>query len=347
MFMKKKMKIFIWICFLFIFNQSVVANIIGNDSLITIKYGIFLKKISPDFKEGKFNAEFYWWVIFQNDSTKTGVSNEEILNLEYVNGFECEIGGVINEIQEKKELSPNLFYYTGFHQGTFYFNPDFKMYPFDIQTLNISVENSLLSINKLRFIPDSGSYLLSNQKKNNWGISYDIINNNNANYKFFKTEITSGIGIYNSNFGDPTFEPQSKYGRIIISVFINRSFAPYISKLLIPLMIILLLVYFVFFLPPEKIDISAGLTVTSLLSAIAFQLAVSGELPEIGYIIYIDKIFYTCYFLIAIGLAQSLITFYLDDSGDEKKKKLAVNLDLLFRYLFPIIFISSVILFAI
>ena len=345
--MKEKFKIFIWIFFSFFNNQSIVANSISKDSIITVKYGIYLKKINPDFKEGKFNAEFYWWAIFKNDKAKTGVTNEEILNLEYVNGFECEMGGITKEIQESKELSPNMFYYTGFHQGAFYFNPDFKMYPFDVQSLNITVENSLLPINSLRFVPDSGSYLLSKQKKNNWGISDDIINNNNANYKFFKTEITSGIGIYNSNFGDPTFEPQSKYGRINIGVFINRSFAPYISKLIIPLMIILLLVYFVFFLPAEKIDISAGLTVTSLLSAIAFQLAVSGDLPEIGYIIYIDKIFYTCYFLISISLAQSLVTFYLDDSGDEKKKKLAANLDILFRILFPIVFFSSVILFAI
>jgi hypothetical protein len=112
-------------------------------------------------------------------------------------------------------------------------------------------------------------------------------------------------------------------------------------------MIILLLVYFVFYLPAEKIDIAAGLTVTSLLSAIAFQLAVSGELPEIGYIIYIDKIFYTCYLLIALTMAQSLVTFYLDDSGIESQKLKAKKIDLVFRFLFPLLFFTATILFAI
>lgn len=49
--------------------------------------------------------------------------------------------------------------------------------------------------------------------------------------------------------------------------------------------------YFVFFLPAEKLDIAAGLTVTSLLSEIAFQTAMSTDIPAIGYITYIDKVF--------------------------------------------------------
>ena len=101
-----------------------------------------------------------------------------------------------------------------------------------------------------------------------------------------------------------------------------------------------------FFLPAEKLDIAAGLTVTSLLSAIAFQTAMSTDIPEIGYIIYIDKVFYTCYFLIALSMAQSLITYYLDFSGEEKKVKLASQIDYIFRFLFPLLFFAAVILFA-
>jgi hypothetical protein len=103
----------------------------------------------------------------------------------------------------------------------------------------------------------------------------------------------------------------------------------------------------VFFMPAKKIDIAAGLTVTSLLSAIAFQLSISGELPEIGYIIYVDKIFYTCYFLIAASMALSLYTYYLDASGVKEKRKLADRIDVICRIVFPLIFLLSLILFAI
>ena len=186
-----------------------------------------------------------------------------------------------------------VFFAMGFHQGEFYFTPNYSMYPFDEQILDIIVENSLFPSSELIFISDTSSY-----------------------------------------------------SRIKASILINRSFLPYISKLIIPLIIILILVYFVFFLPAEKLDIAAGLTVTSLLSAIAFQTAMSTDIPEIGYIIYIDKVFYTCYFLIALSTAQSLITYYLDFSGEEKKVKLASQLDYIFRFLFPLLFFAAVILCA-
>ncbi len=69
---------------------------------------------------------------------------------------------------------------------------------------------------------------------------------------------------------------------------------------------------------------AAALTVTSLLSAIAFQFSVNSDLPEIGYLIYVDKIFYTTYFLIAVAMVESLWTFFLDATGDDSKKNLAV-----------------------
>ena len=313
---------------------------------IKIRFGIFVKKISPEFKESRFKTEFYWWIRFENDSNVTGISNDEILNLEYVNGVETGVDIFKDEIIEEKEISPNSFYYHGFHQGDFYFSPDFRMYPFDKQKLHISIENTLLAETDFVILPDEESYLRSNQLPHLKGLSSDLINQERESYGVLKSEILSGVGVYNTDFGDPEFSPISNYSRIDTVIYLERPIIPYISKLIIPLIIILLLVYYVFFLPPDKIDISAGLTVTSLLSAIAFQLAIGSELPDIGYIIYSDKVFYVCYFLIAISMAQSLYTYYLDVTGDEKKMKLAVNLDILFRFIFPILFFVPVILMA-
>lgn len=313
---------------------------------IIVKYGLYIKKISPDFKEGKFNAQFYWWIKFKNDSTKSRISNDEIMNLEYVNCFDCEVGSIKNEIQEKRDLGNNEYYYTGLHQGTFYFNPDFRAYPFDVQSLNISLESSLFQAEQLKIVPDTNSYISSEQDSKFWALSFDLIQDKNATFNFHQTKISTGLGIYQTDFGDPEFEPKTAYSRITTTVLIDRSFTPYISKLMIPLFIILLLVYYVFFIPADKIDIAAGLTVTSLLSAIAFQLSVVGEMPEIGYIIYMDKIFYSCYFLIAVSMAQSLLTYYLNESEEPYKKRLAIRLDILFRFLFPVLFFSSLILFA-
>jgi len=317
----------------------------GSQAPIKVEYGIFIKKIVPDFKEGKFYSEFYWWLKFTNDTTRSSWKNSDITNIEYINAHESEIGSFANEVQEIKNIGSNRYYYTGFHQGDFYFNPDYTSYPFDEQILNITMENSLIPENELELVIDTSSFIASKSSKQHYGLSNDLMNNKSINFNIDKTKITTTTGLYNSNFGDPEFPSETRYSRINISVIIKRSFVPFISKLIIPLAIILFLVYFVFFIPADKIDIAAGLTVTSLLSAIAFQLSVNGDLPDIGYIIYIDKVFYSCYFLIAITMAQSLYTFYLDKTEIPEKVRLAKRIDVISRYLFPIIFVASIYLF--
>jgi len=346
--LKQEMKIKTFLLIIFLISLSYVANASSPKPPIIVKYGIYIKKITVDFQNGKFHAEFYWWALFNNDTSITGYTNDDILNFEYVNGINYKIGGIKNEIQLAKNLGNNNFYYTGLHQGDFYFSPNFKRYPFDKQKLDIIVENSLIPDDELVFMIDSSSYIKSNQDKNFWGLSNELLSNNTKEtYKLFKTDLNVGKSTYNSNFGDISLPYQSFYGQITTSIFINRSFLPYISKLFLPLIIILFLSYFVFFLPTHKIEMSASLNVSAIFCATAFQLAISRSLPDIGYIIYVDKIFYTCYALIALSLTQSLTTFYLDSSGEGKKKIKAHKLDIIFRYIFPFLLIAAVILFAI
>ena len=338
----------LFILIFLIYLQSALNNPAYAQSKTPFKmhYGIFLKKIVPNFKDASFYAEFYWWTRFTNDSTKTGISNDEIMALQYVNGNEAEIDAFANEVQEIKHLGNNEFYYTGYHQGDFYFHTNFEEYPFDKQKLNIEIEHSILPDDKLIIEPDISSYTYSKMDTNFFGISNDLLINSMISLKIYKSSIAPGSCVYNSNFGDPDFSPASNYSRLTFSVYLERIVIPYITKFFIPLGIILLLVYFVFFIPPDKLDMAAGLTVTSLLSAIAFQFTINGDLPEIGYLIYVDKVFYLTYILIVLAMGESLYTFYLDLSGDEKKKKLAQQIDLAFRFLFPLIFILSSYLFT-
>lgn len=315
---------------------------------IVVKSGIFIKNITPDFKSSSFKAEFYWWLIFENDTTKTGISNDDILKIEYVNGIGVEPNAIKNEILYETNPAPNTYYISGYHQGDFYFNPDFRMYPFDKQVMDIILENAQFASDQLVIHPDTSSFKRSKQDDKFRTLSNDILNKNDSrSFHIYKTAIKEEVALYNSDFGDVSLDENSAYGRIIYSIFIDRSILPYISKFVIPLMIILLLVYFVYFLPAEKIDIAAALTVTSLLSAIAFQSSINSDLPEIGYVIYVDKLFYTSYFLIAISMALSLWLYNLDMHKDNPSNVVLANRVLkTTRIMFPITFILAVILFA-
>ena len=339
----KRIKLFRINIFLLFISVICQANSLNatNPKPIVLKYGLFIKKIVPNFKEGTFHAEFYWWLKFKNDSTSTDWSNDDILELEYTNACQFESGSFKDEIQETKAFEDQNWYYSGYHQGDFYFNPDFSNYPFDKQVLNITLENIIIPMDQLLIELDTASYVKSHQKADQYGLSADVVNNKSINFRIRNSLITSSQGEYDTDFGDPEFPAHSKYSRLNVAITIDRSFVPFITKLVIPLAIILFLVYFVFYIPSEKIDIAAGLTVTSLLSAIAFQLSINSDIPEIGYIIYIDKVFYACYFLIAMAMAESLWTYYLDKTQDPKKVVLAIRVDIIARILFPLIFLAS------
>jgi hypothetical protein len=308
-------------------------------------FGVYIKKINLDYKNNTFYTEFYWWLKFTNDSTKTGISNEDILELEFTNSFEEPVGKFKEGIQEIKNLDNSKYYCSGYHQGNFFFNCNFEDYPFDKQKLIIEIENSLLTNDQFVIIPDENSYQRSQMSKNFWGISQNLLQRKRANFNINSCSIFSTEKVYNTDFGEFNYPKNSVYSCLNHKILIERNIVPYITKLFIPLMIILLLVYFVFFIPPDKLDMAAGLTVTSLLSAIAFQFSINTDLPEIGYLIYVDKVFYSTYFLIVLAMAESLWTFYLDHSGVPAKIKLAKILDIISRILFPIIFFGYSILF--
>jgi len=211
--------------------------------------------------------------------------------------------------------------------------------------LTIELENSLLTKDQFIIIPDKSSYQRSRMNRNFWGISQNLLERKKVNFTINSSGIYSINNTYNTDFGDINYPNNSVFSCLIHKILIERNIVPYIAKLFIPLMLILLLVYFVFFIPADKLDMAAGLTVTSLLSAIAFQFSINNDLPEIGYLIYIDKVFYSTYLLIVLAMAESLWTFYLDRSGEPNKVKLAKTIDILSRIVFPIIFFSLSILF--
>ena len=111
-----------------------------------------------------------------------------------------------------------------------------------------------------------------------------------------------------------------------------RNYGAYLIKILIPLLIILVLAYLVFFVPARDLDVAVGLTVTSVLACIAFQLTVADDLPSIGYIVTSDRIFHLCYFMIMTAMAETVYTDNLEKRGREST---AAGIEHWARFLYP------------
>lgn len=297
-----------------------------------IYVGYYMKSILIDSKEEKAAIDFYYWYRF--DIPKDTSLIKTLASVEYVNGDLQS-----NEVHETKIIG-NQYYIAGRAKGEFGFIADYTAYPFDKQIIPIQLEHTMLTSDQVEIVVDSQSYLNSGVSGDKWGLSPDL---NFKDMIFVKSLFQSDSRLYNTNFGDFTLtDYQSKYSQMSCNIYVKRNSIPYMLKFLIPLIIILGLAYLVFFIEADNLELACGLTVTSLLAAIAFQWTVSDDLPNVGYLSCADKVFYLGYVLIMLAMVQTVWTYHLEKSG---KEKLALRMEMAGRWLFPILFFGVTAIF--
>lgn len=320
------------IFFLILF--ALLYTTLANAQPLKVYFGIYINSLSVNYKNSSFTADFYWWFRYESNLEKYKLKKEDVESFEYVNCLDIK-KSVLEDLQDSSlNQSRNEFYLTGRTKGTFTFSPDFKDYPIDVQKLSVQIENIKLESKKLLLVMDTLSYAKSNLAKDKWGMSKEMANKEISNFRIDKSYFRVVNYTYDTDFGEVSLnQPESEYSRIEYVVEYSRNAISYLMKIIIPLFIILLLAYLVFYIPADRIDVAAGLTVTSLLGAIAFQITCSSDISDVGYLTYLDKVFYVSYLLIAYAMAQSLYTYYLE-LGDEKRKRISYNIEIISRYAF-------------
>jgi len=314
------MKIKATLFFIFIASTNLYSQ------QVNALFGIYIKNLTVDQKNGAFYADLYWWLKLP--STLDSVQLKEYSKIEFVNGSE-----IFNSEVEAKRTK-DVVYITGYCKGEFKFDPDYREYPVDIQKLPIIIESVNLPENLVKLIPDTASV----SKTNLIGLDETI---SLPSYKIIQAGYQKELKLYKSNFGDPDFSKEMSYSRITYEIKIERDSESFILKILIPNLLLLVITYLVFFIPPNQLEVAVGCTVTSLLASIAFQLTINGNLPDIGYLTNADKLFHLFYLLITIALVQTVISFHFDRQGN---KKFSHALEIGGRIVFPIILISGILL---
>jgi hypothetical protein len=279
---------------------------------------------SVDARAESFYADLYLWLRFPLGNEER--AKEIIEKLEPVNGkFDSR------DLVDDKVVGQER-YVCYRVTGTFFFIPDLKNYPFDTQLLPITVENSSLEMEDMVFVDDKISYEKSGTPEVRWGLSPTL---SIPDYTLKHVERALSESKYPTNFGDPSKKQEgTHYSRFSLKVSFVREYWSYAFKILIPLLIILAMAYLVFFLPPAQLDTAASVAMTALLSTMAYNVAVSQQMPEIGYLVLSDKFFISTYLLLLLTLAQTFVSFILDTNG---RQSAAAKLDIAARWAFPVL----------
>jgi hypothetical protein len=117
-----------------------------------------------------------------------------------------------------------------------------------------------------------------------------------------------------------------------LSIEASRKPGYYILKVLVPLMLIVMMSWAVFWINPEKFGPQIGISATSMLTLIAFQFALSAVLPKLSYFTVMDRLILGATVLVFLSLVEATVTAVL---VTRDKKELALRIDATCRWLFP------------
>jgi hypothetical protein len=132
-----------------------------------------------------------------------------------------------------------------------------------------------------------------------------------------------------------------EFSRMRFEIEVRRMSGYYVWKVLLPLVIVVLISWIVFYMPNEALGRRAAVSSTGVLTVIAYQFVVSGSLPRVPYLTQMDRM--TLLSVATIG--ATMLVNMLVDRAKRTSAERALKIDRASRGLFPLVYFSMLALF--
>jgi Neurotransmitter-gated ion-channel ligand binding domain/Neurotransmitter-gated ion-channel transmembrane region len=119
---------------------------------------------------------------------------------------------------------------------------------------------------------------------------------------------------------------------------LKRESAFYVWKVILPLLLMVFLSWAVFWVETGELASQVQIVVTTVLTIIAFAFAISGSLPRVPYLTFIDKFFLTCYVFVFMAMIE-LMSVHL--SRRSRGAELAEKIRRHSRWAVPVAFLIT------
>ncbi len=107
---------------------------------------------------------------------------------------------------------------------------------------------------------------------------------------------------------DNRFGRSGTYSHYDVVIGMARDWRFYAWKLGVPLLLIVLMAYGVYYIPPTGVAQQVALGMTSMLTLIAYMLTLGGSLPKISYLTRADRLFVGCAIIVFLGLLKAIVS---------------------------------------
>lgn len=286
------------------FATPIFGQVAGDGAPNTVTVGAFVNDIQAlDLREHSYAMDLYiWfrWKGFDFDPTET---------IETVNPN--ELWGQVKEPQYETpvELPSGESYQVIRIQGRFSHKFFFDNYPYDRQILTAEFEDAVREINRLKFIVDQESMALHPKL---------VL----PGFRIGRPQLIVEEFQYPTTFGDTRQQTPDRYSRMRIEIPIRRPLLTSSLKMLLPVLCVVLGASLMLRLKVTWVDARIGIGITALLTVVAIQLAANDTMPNVDYLVLMDKIHLAAYAYVLIGLGVVLTTVrHVDGDSIERGER--------------------------
>jgi hypothetical protein len=203
---------------------------------------------------------------------------------------------------------------------------DFRKFPFDSQTLAFEIWSEFPS-SIVSLVPYEAA--MSEHKENLFNFQED------------EGIVIPGWNLKEVNYYAYKFEEPDEYSYqgFILELEVERISKYYIFKIFLPILLILMVSWSVFWIHPKQIEAKVNITIVALLTLIAYNLIMDQEIPKLEYITFMDAFIFITYLFTAGATILCVYSYY---RYIKYRKK--VNLvDYYSRFLGPIFYVISIV----
>ena len=223
----------------------------------TVYTGIYVTSIHDiDFKQKEYSVNFWLWLKYKNKS------------FDFFQNLEVPQAKSVVKSFFTTDTSDGQVYMLMKIQCVMKDSWRISNFPFDRQTLRLSLENSQFDSHDLVFAPDTlGKHYDPRFTLSGWKI--DSFN------------VSAGTKIYETGFGDESLDkPRTEYSAYRVKIGLNREAGGLFWKMFLGMYLAFLIAYVCFYIHPDGIDSRFGLSVGSLFAVIGNKYIIDSALPE-------------------------------------------------------------------
>lgn len=190
---------------------------------------------------------------------------------------------------------------------------ELKSFPFDSQRLKLTLANVGFGMRSVRLLPSPNSGIAEQFSMPDWKVT---------GWDFVAVEL-------------PIEEDAAQVKGMVFSLDVKRDTSYFKYKVILPLILIVMMSWMVFWIDPSLVATQISVSVTAMLTMIAYRFALAGLIPRLAFLTSLDFFVLVSTLAVFISMIEVLYTAHLATSDQLKKARL---IDRHARWIMPLIY---------